>query len=148
MPVYVLECGSCGHIEDYAFGTSDPRVASCRECGTKFNADGNRRYDLEGLNIQGDTCAGGLNYSGYYDEGMGEYVLSRDHRKRLMKEKGLEEYSPDPEYKKHRDEAKYLRKHARPGDPEAAAAARKELKTAASKRTDRAIKSVMDKVEV
>lgn len=139
MPTFVLECGTCGAIDDFHFGANDPRRATCHQCGSVFMADGNRRYDLEGINISGDTCAGGCNFAGYYDEGMGEYVTSRSHRKELMRQKGLEEYSPDPELKKHRDEAKYIRSQANPGDTEALAASRRELKTAADKRRNRAL---------
>jgi hypothetical protein len=145
MPTFMLECGTCGEIDEFYFGSSDPRVATCHGCGSKFQADGNRRYDLEGINISGDTVAGGCNYSGYYDAGLGEYVLSKRHRRDLMEQKGLEEYSPDPEMKKHRDEAAYIRRQSRVGDAEALAASRKELKTAADKRRDRAVDDAFKK---
>jgi hypothetical protein len=148
MPTYMGECGNCGGISEYYFGSGDPKRCNCPSCGTKFDLDGNRRYDLEGLQISGDTVAGGANLSGYYDEGLGEYVMGRRHRRRLMDEKGLQEYSPDPEMKKHRDEAKYIRENARPGDPSAAAAARKEYKTAANKRQTRLVEQAFKKAKI
>lgn len=148
MPIYCGECGSCGKVSEFLFGANDPRTCHCPECGDKFELEGHRRWDMERVNISGDTCAGSVNYSGYYDEGLGEYVLSRSHRKLLMDEKGLTEYSPDPEMKKHRDEARYIREHARPGDPSAAAAARKEYKTAADKRTRRLVDESFKKAKI
>ena len=148
MPNYVGECGSCGKIGEFYFGSGDRKRCHCPSCGDTFDLDGNRRYDLEGLQIAGDTVAGGANLSGYYDEGLGEYVMGRKHRRRLMDEKGLQEYSPDPEMKKHRDEARYIRENAPAGDPSAAAAARKEYKTAADKRTKRLIDESFKKAKI
>jgi hypothetical protein len=36
-------------------------------------------------------------------------VTSKQHRKELMKQKGLTEYSPDPEMKKVREEIRYVK---------------------------------------
>jgi hypothetical protein len=149
MPTFVLECGSCGHIDEFWFDLSGgDRRASCPECGDKFSVDGNRRYDLEGINISGDTVAGGFNFSGYYDEGLGEYVSGRRHRRYLMDKHGLEEYSPDPTYKKYRDEARYIRENAPAGDPDAKAAARKVLKTAADKRREAQVNETFKKAKI
>lgn len=148
MPVFYCECGSCGHVGEYAFGMDDERVFGCAECGDKQPVDGHRLYGLEGLQISGDTVAGGCNLSGYFDEGLGEYVVSRGHRQELMRKKGLAEYSPDPEMKAHRDEARYIRENAPKGDPIAAAAARKELKTAADKRRDRLVNETFEKAKI
>lgn len=148
MPTFIAECGSCGLVDEYFFGSHDRKECSCPACGSKFPLDGNRRYDLEGLQISGDTVAGGCNMSSYYDEGLGEYVESRRHRQYLMDKKGLEEYSPDPEMKKHRTEAKYIRANAPAGDPDAMAAARKELKTAADKRRTRQVNETFKKAKI
>lgn len=94
--------------------------------------------------IQGETVAGGNMYEGY-DEGLGEYVKSKSHRKDLMDKKGLEEYTPDPEMKKHREEAKYIRRRSKATDPDAVAAINREYKTALDKRRNRNIEKSLDK---
>lgn len=147
MPSYVGECGSCGKVSEFYFGSGDRKKCSCPECGSRFDLDGNRRYDLEGLQISGDTCSNSHDFSGY-DEGLGEYVTSRSHRKRIMDEKGLVEYSPDPTMKHHRDEARYIRANAVPGDPSAAAAVRNEHKAAADKRRTRLIDETFKKAKI
>jgi len=118
----------------------DDRV-ECPQCGEAMTRRHDRIYDVPA--IQGDTVAGGCSYVGY-DEGLGEYVMSKRHRKQLMEEKGLTEYNPDPTMKKHRDEARYIRNHARRGDTGAVAAIQKEYKTALDTRRNRLIRKSLD----
>ena len=105
MPIYTLECPNCCLRSEHILGMNDSldNLIECPMCGEDMTRRNDRIYDVP--LIQGDTVAGGSNYAGYYDEGMNEYVKSKAHRAELMKQKGLVEYSPDPEMKKHRDEA-------------------------------------------
>jgi hypothetical protein len=144
MAFYDLEC-SCGEISEHMMGMTDPLESkvSCPCCGAKLCRKHNIVYPVP--QIQGDTVAGGVNYSNYYDDGLGEYVTSKSHRKDLMEKKGLVEYSPDPTMKKHRDEARYIREGSKPNDLDALTAIRKEYNTANSTRRGRLVKASMEK---
>ncbi len=63
-----------------------------------------------------------------------------------MKRQGLRDYAPDPEMKKYRDEARYVKSHASVNDREAAAATRKLSKEAGSVRRRNNIKAAMAKI--
>lgn len=147
MPRYMGECGSCGHIGEYYFSSGDRKVCSCHECGDKFNLDGNRRYDLEGLQIQGDTCPGGTSYN-YYDEHLGAHVTSRRHRQSLMDAQGLQEYSPDPTMAKTWGEVDYILDAAPKGDKQATAAANEIVKVADRKRKLDAARKAISSVKL
>ena len=143
MPIYTLIC-KCG-LEDEVLQEpydSDVEVL-CDACGEIMTRRNNRAYYRDVPDIQGDTVAGGCNYSNYYDEGLEAFITSKEHRAKVMKEKGLSEYSPDPMVKHHFDEAKYIRQHAPKGDRTAAAAARAEVKQADQKRKRNAIKKAI-----
>jgi hypothetical protein len=118
-------------------------LAKCPQCGGEMTRGGNRVFNVP--MIRGDTCSGCQDFSNYYDESLGEYVTGRAHREELMKKKGLCEYAPDPEMKKHRDEARYIRKNAKPDDAVAAAAAKKEYNTAADKRRNKLVNESLNK---
>lgn len=119
----------------------DERI-KCPMCGEDMTRRHDRIYDVP--IIQGDTVAGGYERYGY-DIGLGEVVKNKQHRKDLMEQKGLYEYAPDPEMKKHRDEARHIRKHSRQNDPEAVAAINKEYKTAIDKRRNRNVRDSLKK---
>jgi hypothetical protein len=143
VPIYTLECDYCCLRSEHILGMNDSlddRV-ECPMCGGEMCRRDNRIYDVP--LIQGDTVAGGCSYAGY-DEGLGEYVMSKSHRKELMDKKGLTEYNPDPTMKKHRDEARYIRSHAKRGDTGAVAAIQKEYKTALDTRRNRLIRKSLD----
>jgi putative FmdB family regulatory protein len=144
MPIYELECDYCGLRSEHHLGMNDSLDdwLDCPQCTGKICRRHNRIYSVP--TIQGDTVAGGCSYE-YFDDGLGEYVKSKKHRKELMKEKGLTEYNPDPELQKHRDEAMYIRKNSNIKEPGALAAVRKEHKTAADKRRDRIVKKTFSK---
>ena len=142
--IYDLECSYCGLESEHTMLMDEmDKEVDCPHCGEKLSRRNNRIYSIP--MIQGDTVAGGCHYGGYYDVGLGEYVTGRAHRKELMKQKNLVEYSPDPEMKKHRDEAKHISKHSRKSDPDARAAILKEYKTAYDKRRNRNVKESLDK---
>lgn len=145
MPEFAGEC-ACGKISFFFFGANDPRRCHCPACGDTFDLDGNRRWDLEGIQIQGETCPGGTNYH-YFDPHLGRQINGRADRAYEMEKQGLREYTPNPELQKHRQEAEYVYKNAGPKERDAAkAAARKELKTAEVKRRDEILTERFDKV--
>ena len=127
--IYKLRCPQCNSAEDYnlAMNDVDAEVA-CEKCGA-----------------QGDTVPRGCSYD-YWDENLGVRVKSKAHRADEMNRQGLREYAPDPEMKKYRDEARYIRSHAPKDDREVAAAARKLSKEAGSIRRRNNIKAVMAKI--
>lgn len=145
MAIYELECTYCGLRSDHIMGMNDPLgdMVDCPHCSAQVCRKNNIVYAVP--IIHGDTVAGAHNFSGYFDEGMGEFVRSSSHRKDLMEKKGLEEYSPDPEMKKHRDEAKYIRSHATINTPGAMDAVRSEHKAANDKRRGKLMKESFDK---
>lgn len=144
MPIYTLECSYCCLRSEHMLGMNDSLddLIKCPMCGEDMTRRNDRIYDVP--QIQGDTVAGGYERYGY-DIGLGEVVKNKQHREDLMKEKGLYEYAPDPEMKKHRDEAHHIRKHSKPSDPEARAAINKEYKTALDKRRDRNVRASLEK---
>ena len=145
MAWYTLECPNCGVVDEYQFDAKlDDKQAKCVECDTTLRTTENRLYGIDKPRIEGETCAGSCTYE-QFDEGLDEYVTSKQHRKELMKRKGLTEYNPDPTMKKHRDEARYIRNRSKTNDPDAHAAIRKEYKTAGDKRRKRLVKESLDK---
>ena len=147
MPLYSLECPECGDLAEYFQGVDD-RFAEveCEKCGAVMTRATDRAYYADRVMIQGDTCAGSCNFSNYYDDGLDMHIESRDHRKRVMKEKGLSEYVPNPDMKAARKEARYILDHSPKGDKTALAAARKQSKDADSARKERVVGAAMDKM--
>jgi len=143
MPIYELECSFCGLHSDHIFGMDEmDKKAECPHCGENLCRREHRFYTPP--IIQGDTVAGGCSYN-YFDEGMNEYVTSKQHRKDLMEQKGLVEYAPDPEMKKHRDESRYIRKNMKEGDGQALAAIDKEHRAAQEKRRTKQVEASINK---
>ncbi len=81
--LYDYECAECGWTTEEWQGMHDEHRFDCK-CGVPMR----RVYTAP--NIQGDTVAGGYIKSGY-NEQLGEYVSSDNHRKEIMKRKGLSE---------------------------------------------------------
>ena len=146
MPFYTLICQKCGRVEEVLQGVNDAAVVlQCASCGADITRRENRAYAADMPLIQGDTVAGGCNYDGYFDDGMGLWIKGKRHRAEEMKKRGLTEYSPSSEYAKHRDEAKYIRAHAPKNDKAALNAAREQYKIADEKRKRQAIRSAIQK---
>ncbi len=146
MPLYSLECHVCGDLDEYIIGVpngTDP--IPCEACGAELTRMGNRAYYADRVMIQGDTCAGSCNFSNYYDDALDMHIDSRDHRKRVMEEKGLTEYSPNPEMKAARTEARYILDNSPKGDKTALDAARQQSRDVDGKRKERVIGAAMDK---
>jgi len=146
MPLYSLECPQCRQVSEHLMGMDDNRtLIKCTYCAGPMNRNEHRAYYADPVMIIGDTCSGGCNFSGYYDEGLGAYVSSRTHRKNLMAAKGLTEYVPDPMMSAARKEAKYIRANAPENDPAAMHAAKDQSKVAHDKRTERVIDAALAK---
>ncbi|HUX77149.1 MAG TPA: hypothetical protein VMY40_10970 [Anaerolineae bacterium] len=146
MPIYSLQCPECSVVSEHIMGMGDNWAqVKCTDCGLPLNRGQHRAWSCDLPTIQGDTVAGGCNYF-YHDKALGMDIRGKEHRDRLMKERGLVEYSPDPEMKKHRDEARYIREQSHKGDPDAAAAIRKEHKTAERKRAMRTAEASRAKI--
>ena len=143
--IYKLRCPQCNSAEDYnlAMNDVDAEVA-CEKCGAQVFRKYHRIWEAT-FQIQGDTVPRGCSYD-YWDENLGVRVKSKAHRADEMNRQGLREYAPDPEMKKYRDEARYIRSHAPKDDREVAAAARKLSKEAGSIRRRNNIKAVMAKI--
>jgi len=98
--------------------------------------------------IAGDTVSGGCNYQ-YFDHAMDCYVDGKSDRAEKMKKLGLEEYTPDPEMKRYRDEISYIRKHAAKDEIPAAKQEAKEIsKKAERKRREKIVKSHLSQVKL
>lgn len=145
MAWFTLECPDCGTVDEYAFDArEDDKHVGCVSCKRTLRTLENRIYGADIPRIIGETCSNSCSYEGF-DEGLGEYVTSKQHRSELMKRKGLTDYNPDPTMKKHRDEARRIRENSKPGDPEARAAIKKEYKTASDTRRTRLVRESIDK---
>jgi len=146
MPLYSLECKECGDLDEHLQGSQDSNlIVLCDMCGAEMTRLGNRAYYADPINIQGDTCAGSENYSNYFDDGLDTFVKSRDHRKQIMKDRGLTEYEPTSEGKAARKESAYIRKNAAPNDTKALEAARQQSRDMDGKRKKRVIKAATEK---
>lgn len=134
MPIYTYCCPVCGTVNDEQRLMAERNLVLKCACGCSMD----RVFTAPA--IGGDLPATGWrqNVAGY-DSGLDAVVLDESHRQRLMKEKGLKEYSPDPEMKKIRDEQAYVKKHGKGKDANvalgrlAAEATRKRRNTNVSK---------------
>ena len=79
MPIYNYQCPGCGELCEAAHRVEERHLERCKQCGTKLEIVITRppNHPKEMLR--------------YFDRGLGCYVESRDHRRRLMAEKGLRE---------------------------------------------------------
>ena len=146
MPIYTLVC-DCGRSDEYVMAANDVALAvECEACGASICRRTHRDYNADKITIQGDTVAGGVNYAGYWDDGLDAYVTSKKHRADLMQAKGLTEYVPDADTKTMCDEIRHIRKNSdMKTDVAAVAAAREQGKIADQKRKRRAVKSAVDR---
>ena len=145
MPLYTLQCPDCLEISEHFMGLDDNSlIVKCPECGHGLTRQFHRHYMSDLPRIQGDTVSGGCNYSGYYDEGLDCWIKSKAHRQAEMAKQGVVEYSPDPKYKKFRDEQSYIRKHAKPDDAQAVRAINEQKKAAATTRRKEAVDKAFD----
>lgn len=86
MPIYDISCPKCGEIKDVWAKIADEHL-SCPYCGMKTSR------------LISPT-KGICDIEPYFDENLadskkcpyGQWVTSRQHRKQIMKEKGLAEY--------------------------------------------------------
>lgn len=111
--IAILEC-TCGvEPDEYFFeAMDDDKLTPCRNCGEILSTKKDRRWDLEGLQIQGDTVSGGVNYD-YMDPTLGR-VTSKQDRADKMRAKGLIEYSPNEAIQPHVDNLMYDVSNAAP----------------------------------
>lgn len=141
--LYTLQCRACESVEDYNMGMYDTDLeVICEGCGLSMTRRVNRVWEPN-YQIQGDTVPRGCSYD-YWDGNLGVRVKSKRHRADEMKRQGLRDYSPDPELKKYRDEARYVREHAPNGDLGAYRAANSLYKEATTVRQRRNIDRVFD----
>ena len=138
MMIYTFSCPCCSLVREELMEVSEPHVLKC-ECGT----DMDRYWQADLPAIQGDTCAGCSNQTGY-DESLGIDIRSRQHRKEEMKKRGLEPYVPEPEQKAFRKELAYVHKHGK-GDPAVGPAMTDIRKESGRARMKQAIKEVNKK---
>jgi len=85
MPMYDYECRKCGEVTEEFHRVWDEPVISICDCG------GEVRRIIKAIQVLGDNHPV---WEPYWDENLGEQpilVKSREHRRRLMKERGLEE---------------------------------------------------------
>lgn len=139
MPNYQYECPRClVWFEDFMpHELMDKAV--CPECGAFGEYRPSRFF------AQGDTVAGGVQYTGF-DPVLKTEIHGKQHRKKVMKEQGLKEYEPNQEIKKARDEAKYIRKHSPRGDYNARIAGGNLVFGARDKVAKRHLSEKIDKV--
>ena len=95
MPVYEFECQECKHITEKVMDItmSDVQIAECEKC------------HLEAKKVVSKPQAVEPAWKPYYDENLGDepvLIESREHRKKLLKAKGLEEVEFDSTKKKER----------------------------------------------
>ena len=79
MPIYEYRCRGCGETTD-AFRSVEDRdnAPACDHCG------GVTRKIISLNKVHGD-------FSPYYDDNLETHIQSKQHRKKVMKEKGVSE---------------------------------------------------------
>ena len=148
MPLYDLNCPHCDETDEYLLGAHEGHVTvECYTCAGPMTRKVNQDYSEKRIAISGDTCSGSCNYSNYYDDALDMHIDSRDHRKEVMKQKGLTEYAPDPAMASARKEARYIIDNSPKGDKVALDAARQQSRDQDSKRKERVISAAMDKAQ-
>jgi len=88
MPTAEYHCTSCGQEYEYQFSVNEwpyPDSFSCVSCGAPTI-----RYFSAAPAMSPDP-----HWQGYFDLQLGRYISSRDEKRRLLKEKGLEEVSAE-----------------------------------------------------
>lgn len=86
MPTAEYHCKACGARYEYVFAVQEwpyPEACECAKCGAVAT-----RYFSTPPAMSPDP-----HWSGYYDQQLGRYINSREEKRRLLKEKGLEEVS-------------------------------------------------------
>jgi hypothetical protein len=136
--VYTYICPFCSELREEIQEINEPHVLKC-ECGM----DMDRHWKADLPSIAGDTVAHGCDQRGY-DETLGCYIHSRGQRRELMKQKGLEPYTPDPEQKAFRQDMLYDIKHGK-NDPALGPALTAKRKESGRARMRQAIREVKKK---
>jgi len=144
MPFYDINCPHCDETDEYRMEPFDKTV-ECSACGEEMNRKENQDYSDTRIGIIGDTCAGCCDFSNYFDDALDMQIDSRDHRKRVMKEKGLTEYVPNPDMAAARKESRYILDHSPKNDKAALVAAKDQSKVADKKRKERVINAAMER---
>lgn len=130
-----LKC-QCGYTSEFILMQDEgDKIVHCERCGRPMTRKTNKVFSVP--QIQGDTVAGGKDYSNYYDPNLQTFIKSKQHRAEVMKAKGLIEYTPDPIRQKSRDEQEYIRRNAAPGDAVEASKAIKEMQKDAMRKAHR-----------
>lgn len=78
MPIYEYRCQDCNEITD-AF-----RSVSNRDDAPECSCGGETKKIISSYRVHSD-------FAPYYDENLESYVKSKQHRKKVMKEKGVTE---------------------------------------------------------
>lgn len=85
MPVYEYKCQDCKFVFERIYRISDfPSIVSCDKCGRLA-----RKILSKVQNVR-------PNWEPYFDENLDTMITGREHRRRLMKEQGLEDKYIDP----------------------------------------------------
>lgn len=79
MPLYSYRCQSCKAVTD-AFR----RIAERDDCPECSECDGDTKKIISTYSVHSD-------FAPYYDENLETHIESKQHRKKVMKEKGLVE---------------------------------------------------------
>ena len=86
MPIAEYHCRTCKAEYEYNFAVEDwpyPDACECARCGAVAT-----RYFSQPPGMSPDP-----HWQGYFDQQLGKYISSRDEKRRILKEKGLEEVS-------------------------------------------------------
>jgi putative FmdB family regulatory protein len=79
MPIYTYLCPKCGELCEAMHTVEERKLEKCKKCGVQLDI-----VIMLSPNHPKEMLR-------YFDKGLGCYVESRDHRKRIMEERGLRE---------------------------------------------------------
>ena len=147
MPIYTLRCSRCDERSEHIMGMDEnSMMVGCPFCGCGLMRGTDRDWGSDLPMIQGDTVAGGFDHTGY-DDVLGAEVRGRVHRRDLMEEKNLVEFTPDPTMERYREDIRHVRRNSIPTDLEAHHAVKQIGKEMGAKRTQMATDDTMKKVK-
>lgn len=146
MALYTLICPRCAtNTEIMApWNEATDTIYDCDHCGAQLCRRDNRNFTADMPQIQGETVAGGCDYSGW-DEGLQCHVNGKKHRSEIMKARGLTPFEMSDIQKQCFDKVDDILNNSPKGCPEAAKAIKAEALAAERKRRRKSIRETFKK---
>lgn len=138
MPIYTYHCPCCGTVQEKIQGMNEVHALTCDNC----DLDMDRIWDIPAF--QGDLPQTKGGFKEFYDHESGLIVTGRKMWEDVKRRTGRVQWEPDPESDAARREERYIMKHSKPGDKDAARAAHKTLRDTEKRKIERRAKETTE----